>query len=245
MIALAAPRSASALASATSAPMTRAIRVPSSGSPMTPVEAMKISLGRAPIALAAASATWATAAAPTPPVKALALPELTISARADPSAQMGAAPVDRGRGALGAGEHARDRRRPVEQRHHDVGSPRIADARGDGREADAGDRGQGGIGLRRQRRERSGSGHGRFRNKNRSGPVMPALARAMSSGQGVLGLSAGAGAAAGASLPGSAAWASGGSGLPSASKSSILAALWSWRPRRSPPSGRHSAPPDP
>jgi hypothetical protein len=52
---------------------------------MTPVEAMKISLSRAPpIALAAASATWTTAAAPTPPVKALALPELTISARAFP-----------------------------------------------------------------------------------------------------------------------------------------------------------------
>ena len=51
---------------------------------MTPVEAMKISLVCAPIALAAASATCATAAAPTPPVKALALPELTISARADP-----------------------------------------------------------------------------------------------------------------------------------------------------------------
>ena len=45
---------------------------------------MKISLGAAPIALATASATWATAAAPTPPVKALALPELTTSARALP-----------------------------------------------------------------------------------------------------------------------------------------------------------------
>ena len=33
----------------------------SSGSPITPVEAMKISFGAAPIALAAASATWATA----------------------------------------------------------------------------------------------------------------------------------------------------------------------------------------
>ena len=90
-----------------------------------------------------------------------------------PMGEMGAAPVDRGRGALGAGEHARDRRRPVEQRHHDVGSPRIANPRFDGREAHAGDRGQGGIGLRRQRRERSGSGHGRFRNNNRSGPVCP------------------------------------------------------------------------
>src|SRR5271166_4900372 len=140
---------------------------------------------------------------------------------------MGAAPVDRGRGALGAGEHARDRRRPVEQRHHDVGSPGIADARGDGCEADAGDLRQSGIGLRRQRRERGGSGHGRFRNKNRSEPAGP-LAKARGSPQGVLGLSAGAGAGAGGSFAGSAAWASGGSGLPSASNSSILAALWSW-----------------
>ncbi len=75
-------------ASAISASMTRVMRVASSGSPMTPVEAMKISFGAAPIALAAASATSATAAAPTPPVKALALPELTISARALPALQM-------------------------------------------------------------------------------------------------------------------------------------------------------------
>ncbi len=51
---------------------------------MTPVEAMKISSRPAPIALAAASATSATALAPAAPVNALALPELTISARALP-----------------------------------------------------------------------------------------------------------------------------------------------------------------
>ena len=84
MIALAAAGSASARASAMSESMTRVMRRGSSGSPITPVEAMKISLSCAPVALAAASATWATAEAPTPPVKALALPELTISARARP-----------------------------------------------------------------------------------------------------------------------------------------------------------------
>ncbi len=51
---------------------------------MTPVEAMKISLGAAPIVFAAASATISTASIPAWPVKALALPELTISARALP-----------------------------------------------------------------------------------------------------------------------------------------------------------------
>ena len=60
------------------------MRLPSSGSPITPVEAMKISFGVAPIVLAAASATSSTALIPAWPVKALALPELTISARALP-----------------------------------------------------------------------------------------------------------------------------------------------------------------
>ena len=144
-----------------------------------------------------------------------------------PLVQMRAAPVDRRRGAFGAGEHARDRRRPVEQRHHDVGPPGIANARGDRRKADAGDRRQGGIGLRRQRRERSGSGHETFPKARTRAGGEPALAKANPARQGVFGLSAAAGAAAAASLPGSAAWASGGSGLPSASNSSILAALWS------------------
>ena len=63
---------------------TRAIRVPSSGSPITPVEAMNTSPGAHPMVLAAASATSSTASIPLWPVKALALPELTISARALP-----------------------------------------------------------------------------------------------------------------------------------------------------------------
>ena len=92
--------------------------------------------------------------------------------------QMLTAPVDGRRGALRAGEHARDRRRPVEQRHHDVGSPRIAHPRRDRRKTNAGDRRQGGIGLRRQRRERGGSGHERFRSRKESG--QPALAWAQS-----------------------------------------------------------------
>ncbi len=56
----------------------------SSGSPITPVEARKISAGRMPAALAAMSAVSLVAARPLLPVKALALPELTTSARALP-----------------------------------------------------------------------------------------------------------------------------------------------------------------
>ena len=51
---------------------------------MTPVEEMKTSLGLHPSALAAASAVMRVASAPFLPVKALALPELTTSARALP-----------------------------------------------------------------------------------------------------------------------------------------------------------------
>ncbi len=56
----------------------------SSGSPITPVEARKVSAGLQPAALAAISAVSLVAARPLLPVKALALPELTTSARARP-----------------------------------------------------------------------------------------------------------------------------------------------------------------
>jgi len=56
----------------------------SSGSPITPVEARKISAGLQRAALAAISAVSLVAARPLLPVKALALPELTTSARALP-----------------------------------------------------------------------------------------------------------------------------------------------------------------
>ncbi|MHC2689084.1 cobalamin biosynthesis protein CbiG [Bradyrhizobium liaoningense] len=58
--------------------------VASSGSPITPVEARKISLSLHPTALAAIFAVSAVEARPVLPVKALALPELTTSARALP-----------------------------------------------------------------------------------------------------------------------------------------------------------------
>ncbi len=58
--------------------------VASSGSPMTPVEARKISDDWQPTALAAMSAVSFTDSMPFNPVKALALPELTTRARAVP-----------------------------------------------------------------------------------------------------------------------------------------------------------------
>ncbi len=56
----------------------------SSGSPITPVEARNTSLGLHPAALAAIAAVSVVACRPVLPVKALALPELTTSARALP-----------------------------------------------------------------------------------------------------------------------------------------------------------------
>ena len=76
---------ASALVSPASLP-SRWVNLPaSSGSPMTPVEAMNTSPGGQPTAAAAASAVMTTVSMPFLPVKALALPELTTSARALPS----------------------------------------------------------------------------------------------------------------------------------------------------------------
>ena len=56
----------------------------SSGSPMTPVEAMNTCSGAQPAASAANFAVASTASAPRWPVKALALPEFTTSALASP-----------------------------------------------------------------------------------------------------------------------------------------------------------------
>src|SRR5437762_11084461 len=67
-------------------PSSRCANLPaSSGSPMTPVEAMKTSPALHPTALAAASAVMRVASLPFLPVKALALPELTTRARALPA----------------------------------------------------------------------------------------------------------------------------------------------------------------
>src|SRR5262245_66382829 len=64
--------------------MTAPNLVASSGSPITPVDARNTSEGLQPAALAAMSAVSLVAARPDLPVKALAFPEFTTSARAAP-----------------------------------------------------------------------------------------------------------------------------------------------------------------
>src|ERR1700746_886107 len=65
--------------------MTAPNLVASSGSPITPVDARNTSDDLQPAALAAMSAVSLVATRPDLPVKALALPELTTSARAAPA----------------------------------------------------------------------------------------------------------------------------------------------------------------
>ena len=84
MMARAASAMPSSRASATSLSSTPSKRDASSGSPMTPVEARKISAAVAPLARPAISAVSRVEATPVRPVKALALPELTTRSRALP-----------------------------------------------------------------------------------------------------------------------------------------------------------------
>src|SRR4029077_9032777 len=82
MIALAALIQSSGAALSANVASTPSNLVASSGSPITPVEARKTSLMLQPTALAAIEAVSVVDCRPVLPVKALALPELTTSARA-------------------------------------------------------------------------------------------------------------------------------------------------------------------
>src|SRR5580698_5782994 len=84
MIAFAAAIQSSGAACSASVPSTPLNLVASSGSPITPVEARNISWGLQASALAAIEAVSVVACRPVLPVKALALPEFTTSARAKP-----------------------------------------------------------------------------------------------------------------------------------------------------------------
>ena len=84
MIAFAASSQPSGAARATRSSSMPLNLVASSGSPITPVEARKILPGLVAAALAAIAAVSVVACLPVLPVKALALPELTTSARASP-----------------------------------------------------------------------------------------------------------------------------------------------------------------
>ena len=85
MIALAAARKSPVCARATSPSITPSKACAFNGSPITPVEARKTSAGLQPIARAAICAVNLQASRPLLPVNALALPELTTSARALPA----------------------------------------------------------------------------------------------------------------------------------------------------------------
>src|SRR5262249_52892736 len=84
MIALAASSQPPGLAFATIPSMTPSKAAASSGSPITPVEARNTSAGLQPTARAASRAGNRHAPRPSLPGKAVALPELTTSARAVP-----------------------------------------------------------------------------------------------------------------------------------------------------------------
>src|SRR4029450_5842314 len=91
--------------------MTAPNLVASSGSPITPVDARNTSAGLQPAAWAAMLAVSLVAARPDLPVKALALPELTTSARAAPPLRCA--------------------------RHQSTGAPAMAAPGGGGRQFDA------------------------------------------------------------------------------------------------------------
>src|SRR3954465_15619870 len=88
MMALAASNQKSPVASACILSSTPENLVASRGSPMTPVDARKISFSPQPTAAAADFAVSSVAARPFKPVKALALPELTTTARATPCGRL-------------------------------------------------------------------------------------------------------------------------------------------------------------
>jgi hypothetical protein len=90
MMALAAMDQASGSAASASFGRALVMKEGSSGSPMTPVEAWKISTGLQSRSLPAAFATAVTVATPALPVKALAFPALMTTARAVPPFRLSA-----------------------------------------------------------------------------------------------------------------------------------------------------------
>ncbi len=106
-------RAASAQASAPSfarpaqSASTPSNRSASRGSPITPVEAMNTSFSAQPAAWVAICTVRATASRPRRPVKALALPELTTRARAEPPVRASRHQSTGAEGHFRASEHAR------------------------------------------------------------------------------------------------------------------------------------------
>ena len=162
MIALAASCQNSSLPAATIPSITPSNAVALSGSPITPVEARKTSFGLQPIARAAISAVNLQACRPVLPVKALALPELTTSARGLPLLRLSR------HHSTGADGHFDLVNTPAatvpgsssSQQH--VGAVGVFDSGGGGREPDAGDRRHVRDGRRGEGRDGDWRGHERL-----------------------------------------------------------------------------------
>src|ERR1017187_3294828 len=126
MIAFAADRKSPALARAARPSITGPNLFASSGSPITPVEARKISAGLQPAALAAISAVSRGAAAF--PGEGIGVAGIDHQRARFAGFEMGPAPFDWRRRAFRFGEHAGRAGALVEQRQQHVGAPGIADA---------------------------------------------------------------------------------------------------------------------
>ena len=158
MIALAASRRPSGDARAKSASSTPSNFDASSGSPITPVEARKISFAGAPVALAASAAVSFAACAPALPVNALALPELTMSARALPALSLARHQSTGADGHFDFVKTPATSRALVENRQHHVGAILVTDtgrARGESHALDLRQ-----VGKRRWRERRRAAAMG-------------------------------------------------------------------------------------
>ena len=114
----------------------------SSGSPITPVEARKISDGLQPAALAAISAVSLVAAPPAFAGEGIGVAGIDHQRARFAGFEMRAAPFDRRRRAFRFGEYAGHRGAGIEQRQQHVGAAGIADAGFGGGQPHAGDRRQ-------------------------------------------------------------------------------------------------------
>ena len=157
MIALAASNQKSATAFSVMSLRTPANFVASSGSPMTPVEARNTSPVAHPTACDADCAVSSVAALPFLPVKALALPELTTTARARPPDRFWRQKSTGAGRAARPGKDTGDGSRRVEDHQQDIRAVLVLDAGGGCRHAHTAHRRHVGKGFGGKRG--NGTGH--------------------------------------------------------------------------------------
>ena len=155
--------------------------VASSGSPMTPVEATKTSCGLQPTASTACATVISTASRPFLPVKALALPELTTSARAAPFFRCLRQTSTGADAVFDCVEDSGDRRPFVQHGEQKIGTLLVANAGFGRRKRDALDCGQLSKRFRRERRNARSlaMGYLRFDEGAFSGEVGPGSSKKM------------------------------------------------------------------